>query len=188
MRRFIAAGVAASVIALGAIAPAFAQAPPGIPYRLPGGPPGVPNAGGNPGNAGVPGGRGGGFQGGGQRGNGFQGGGQRGNGFQGGGQRAGGFQGGYRRHNGYGAAVGAGVAGLAAGAILGGALANQQPYYGDQGYYAPTYAPAPVYVEPEVDAEDVSGDGARYCASRYRSYDPESGTYVGFDGERHPCP
>ena len=23
---------------------------------------------------------------------------------------------------------------------------------------------------------------------RFRSYDPRSGTYVGYDGQRHPCP
>ncbi|MGB8185593.1 MAG: BA14K family protein [Pseudolabrys sp.] len=23
---------------------------------------------------------------------------------------------------------------------------------------------------------------------RFRSYDPNSGTYLGFDGLRHPCP
>jgi hypothetical protein len=27
-----------------------------------------------------------------------------------------------------------------------------------------------------------------YCAQRYRSYDPATGTYLGFDGQRHPCP
>jgi BA14K-like protein len=26
-----------------------------------------------------------------------------------------------------------------------------------------------------------------YCARRYRSYDPASGTYAGRDGTRHPC-
>jgi hypothetical protein len=26
-----------------------------------------------------------------------------------------------------------------------------------------------------------------YCAQRYRSYDPASGTYVGYDGRRHSC-
>ncbi len=26
-----------------------------------------------------------------------------------------------------------------------------------------------------------------YCARRYRSYDPASGTYLGYDGRRHPC-
>jgi len=27
-----------------------------------------------------------------------------------------------------------------------------------------------------------------YCRQRYRSYDPYSGTYLGYDGRRHPCP
>jgi hypothetical protein len=26
-----------------------------------------------------------------------------------------------------------------------------------------------------------------YCAQRYKSYDPASGTYLGYDGLRHPC-
>ena len=26
-----------------------------------------------------------------------------------------------------------------------------------------------------------------YCAARYRSFDPASGTYLGFDGLRHVC-
>jgi hypothetical protein len=25
------------------------------------------------------------------------------------------------------------------------------------------------------------------CARRHRSYDPESGTFLGYDGARHPC-
>lgn len=29
---------------------------------------------------------------------------------------------------------------------------------------------------------------AAYCAQRYRSYDPGSGTYLGSDGRRRPCP
>jgi hypothetical protein len=32
------------------------------------------------------------------------------------------------------------------------------------------------------------GGGEAYCMRRYRSYDPESGTFLGFDGRRHPCP
>jgi hypothetical protein len=28
---------------------------------------------------------------------------------------------------------------------------------------------------------------ASYCAQRYRSYDPASGTFMGRDGRRHPC-
>jgi BA14K-like protein len=27
-----------------------------------------------------------------------------------------------------------------------------------------------------------------YCARRFKSYDPGSGTYLGYDGLRHPCP
>ncbi len=27
-----------------------------------------------------------------------------------------------------------------------------------------------------------------YCMQRYRSYDPYSRTYLGYDGLRHPCP
>jgi hypothetical protein len=28
---------------------------------------------------------------------------------------------------------------------------------------------------------------ASSCAQRYRSYDPGSGTFLGYDGRRHPC-
>ncbi len=28
---------------------------------------------------------------------------------------------------------------------------------------------------------------ASSCAQRYRSYDPGSGTFLGYDGHRHPC-
>jgi hypothetical protein len=70
---------------------------------------------------------------------------------------------------------GAAIGGFAAGALLGSALAA--PYYGSPGYY---YAPD-VYAGPDPSAE-------AYCAQRYRSYDPASGTYLGYDGARHPCP
>lgn len=33
-----------------------------------------------------------------------------------------------------------------------------------------------------------SNNAASYCAQRYRSYDPASGTYVGYDGVRRRCP
>jgi hypothetical protein len=74
----------------------------------------------------------------------------------------------YRRDRGN--ALAAGAAGLAAGAIIGGALAQQQ-----------AQAAAPVYAAPNQSA-------VAYCAQRYRSYDPASGTYLGYDGLRHPCP
>jgi BA14K-like protein len=83
-----------------------------------------------------------------------------------------------------------GPAGLAAGAIIGGAVAASQPWYGYDsapGYYNydydPGYYAAPGgYVAPAPD-RDVG-----YCVQRYRSYDPASGTYLGYDGLRHPCP
>jgi len=31
-------------------------------------------------------------------------------------------------------------------------------------------------------------DRTAYCQQRYRSYDPQTGTYLGSDGNRHPCP
>ncbi len=31
-------------------------------------------------------------------------------------------------------------------------------------------------------------DVVTYCARRFKSYDPGSGTYLGYDGLRHPCP
>ena len=80
--------------------------------------------------------------------------------------------------------------GLAAGAIIGGALAA--PYYYGGGYPnggGPYYA-APAYeVEPGYYEEGGGGGGGvEYCMRRFRSYDPRSGTYVGYDGQRHPCP
>jgi hypothetical protein len=69
------------------------------------------------------------------------------------------YHGGYhRRHYGTGAAV---LGGLAAGAVIGGAIANSQAR---------------------------ANDAVAYCSQRYRSYDPASGTYLGYDGNRHPCP
>ena len=34
----------------------------------------------------------------------------------------------------------------------------------------------------------TGGRDDAYCTQRYRSYDPASGTYLGYDGIRHPCP
>jgi hypothetical protein len=63
------------------------------------------------------------------------------------------------RHGYYG--PGAVIGGLAAGAIVGSAIANSQ-------------------------ARAANDDA--YCFSRFKSYDPASGTYLGYDGNRHPCP
>jgi BA14K-like protein len=140
---------------------------------------------------------GGGWRGGG--GGGWRGG---GGGWGGGGWRGGGWGGG----GGWGWGVGAGIVG---GAIIGGALAA--PYYGYGPYYpaypapypyygpvydAPppgAYGPPPGYDGPPPGAGAYGpppggGGDAGYCAQRYRSYDPQSGTYMGTDGLRHPCP
>ena len=69
--------------------------------------------------------------------------------------------------------------GFAAGAIIGGLLAAPRYYYPAPGYYAP--APSYYYGPPPGGAVD-------YCMRRFRSYDPGSGTYLGNDGYRHPCP
>ncbi len=63
------------------------------------------------------------------------------------------------RGNGVGAAVGIGVGA----AIIGGAIAASA-------------------------AEQQRQDAVSYCMQRYRSYDPNSQTYLGRDGMRHPCP
>jgi len=88
----------------------------------------------------------------------------------------------------HGGGIGAGIAGFAAGALIGGALAAQPAPY----YYGPGYAyGGPGYAyggAGYVYGAAGPGDAIAYCQSRYRSYDPASGTYLGNDGRRHPCP
>jgi hypothetical protein len=69
----------------------------------------------------------------------------------------------HRHYYGGGGGTGALIGGLAAGAIIGGAIAAGQ-------------------------ANAAAQQNAAYCAQRFRSYDPASGTYLGTDGYRHPCP
>jgi hypothetical protein len=80
-------------------------------------------------------------------------------------------------------------AGFVAGAILGGALVGPHYYYGPGPYYygAPYY-PAPYYPAPGYSGAPAAGDPVAYCMARFKSYDPNSGTYLGYDGNRHPCP
>jgi hypothetical protein len=112
---------------------------------------------------------GGGFHGG---GGGFHGG---GGGFHGGG----GFRGG-----GYGGGLGAFGAGLALGGLGWG-----YPYGDDYGWgsYPYDYAPydngyAPTY------GYTTGGNDVAWCEAHYRSYNPATGTYLGYDGQYHPCP
>ncbi len=80
------------------------------------------------------------------------------------------YYGGSYYHN-NGAAVAAGVAGVAAGALIAGAIANQAAAQ-------PAVPPPPGTVSPSV---------AAYCARKFRSYDPASGTYLSSNGMRLVC-
>jgi hypothetical protein len=126
------------------------------------------------GAAGVPPGGGGGrqFNGGGGGARQFSGGG-------GGGVYRGGYGGGYRRGGGGGGFI----PGAVAGAVIGGAVASQG-YYGQPGYYDDQSQ----YYDDSVAVAPEGGDDVAYCSQRFRSYDPGSGTYLGSDGYRHPCP
>lgn len=80
---------------------------------------------------------------------------------------------------GAGGAVAAGIFGLATGAIIGGAIASSQ-------------AQANANAQAAADAQAANQQQqyqqwASYCSSRYRSFDLQSGTYLGSDGLRHQC-
>ncbi|EHR01800.1 BA14K family protein [Bradyrhizobium sp. WSM471] len=65
---------------------------------------------------------------------------------------------GYRR---YSRGWGPALGGFVAGAAIGSAVANSRAQ---------------------------AAENNAYCSQRYKSYDPSSGTYMGYDGIRHPCP
>jgi hypothetical protein len=110
---------------------------------------------------------------------------------------------------GRGAAIGA-VIGAASGAIIAseGRRVRGGYYYWRDGCYmqrpdgawvhvAPAYCgppgppPPAVYAPPPPAVAGYApppGDAVAYCMQRFRSYDPASGTYLGYDGLRHPCP
>jgi hypothetical protein len=120
-----------------------------------------------------------------------------------------GHGGGYRPDGGgyHGGNFGAAAAGLAAGAVVGGVIAGATqpyPYYGygqGGGYSDPQYDPQYTYGDPQPPyygapvQQDVppqvavgDADAESYCVRTFRSYDPSSGTYLGYDGQRHYCP
>ena len=120
--------------------------------------------------------------------------------------RGGEFRGDRGRAFGRDVAVGAVAAGVATGAAVGAyGYGYSDPYYsGDDyaygsGYSGDSYAydngvtfdsglPIVTFGQPvPVEGPIVASGDASYCAQRYRSYDPASGTYLGFDGLRHPC-
>lgn len=60
------------------------------------------------------------------------------------------------------------------GGVLGGLVGN---------WWTRTFSP------PISAPEIVPGTPAwfAYCSNKYRSFDPETGTYLGYDGQRRPC-
>jgi hypothetical protein len=76
--------------------------------------------------------------------------------------------------------------------VIGGALAaDSYAYYGGPDYYyGPDYYADDTYYDagPEVAVVQGGGGDVAYCEQRFKSYDPASGTYLGYDGLRHPCP
>jgi BA14K-like protein len=96
-------------------------------------------------------------------------------------------RGGYAHGYGPGYGIGAGAAALATGALIGGAIATQ-----DQGYYPvqtyPAYSDTGYVYSDAAPTVYNNGGSVAYCEQTYRSYDPVSGSYLGYDGFRHPCP
>lgn len=96
----------------------------------------------------------------------------------------------YRHHHSHdsGDALAAGVIGLAAGALIGGALASQPPppprYYE---YDRPAYVVRRAPVRYYGGIEPWTRDWYEYCSDRYRSFNARTGTFTGYDGERHFC-
>ncbi|WP_244631022.1 BA14K family protein [Aureimonas sp. ME7] len=85
---------------------------------------------------------------------------------------------GYYRHRGHsgGAAVAGAIVGLGVGAAIASAA---QPRYVER--------PVRRYAAPAYRAEPWSREWYRYCAARYRSFDPGSGTFQPYNGPRQFC-
>ncbi|EFO31075.1 conserved hypothetical protein [Roseibium sp. TrichSKD4] len=97
-----------------------------------------------------------------------------------------------RYNNNVGVAVAAGVIGLAAGAILLGSQNRReyirppvQHYRPPVNHYRPAPAPGPVY--HNVRFEPWTPAWYRYCSQKFRSFEPQSGTYMTYRGVRKFC-
>lgn len=101
-------------------------------------------------------------------------------GFASGGRYDGGEYGYERRgyDGGYGYGYGAGALGLG---LLGGAIIGQSYGYGYDPGYESSY-------DAGYDVVPQGGDSRGYCEARFKSYNPATGTYLGYDGFRHRCP
>lgn len=88
----------------------------------------------------------------------------------------------YYRGGSGGSAAAAGIIGFATGAIVGSALSQPR-------YYAPP--PPPVYYQPQPVYYGAPAPWTpawySYCSSKYRSFNPSTGTFLGYDGRYHFC-
>jgi hypothetical protein len=108
-------------------------------------------------------------------------------------QRWGGWHGGWHGGWGFGGAVAAGVIGGAVAAATSPFWApGYYDYYGGYPYspygYNTYYAPPPAVAVAPGPVVAQNGDDVAWCQSRYRSYNPSTGTFLGYDGQNHPCP
>jgi hypothetical protein len=102
------------------------------------------------------------------------------------------------------------AAGLLGSMPVSAAPVDQDPWWGAEpvvdvaaapGAYDPGYADedGPAYDDPNYDAapseydgdqayvEDQSDPHVQWCMNRYQSYDPQTDTFMGYDGIAHPC-
>ena len=88
-------------------------------------------------------------------------------------------------------AAGGRNAAFAAGAITGlavGAIAYHGHRHYGHGYYRPhhrPYRPRPAYYRGRP--APWTGAWYDYCSARYRSFNPRTGYFMGYDGRRHFC-
>jgi hypothetical protein len=107
----------------------------------------------------------------------------------------------WRHHHSYhgshhGDAVVAGIAGLAAGALIGGALSQPPPpRYDYYDYDRPRYVVRREVVVRRAPVREYYAGGIEpwtrgwyeYCSDRYRSFNARTGTFTGYDGDQHFC-
>jgi len=95
----------------------------------------------------------------------------------------------HRRHDGDAAA--AAILGLAGVAIIAGALSKPNPPVVYETYPAPNpYPPAPSrpnVITYESTLEPWTRGWYEWCDDHYRSFNPETGTFRGYDGRDHFC-
>ncbi|PVB61747.1 BA14K family protein [Labrenzia sp. 011] len=84
-----------------------------------------------------------------------------------------------------GAAVAAGVIGLAAGAVLLGATRQPAASPPPVNYYP--QAPYPGRVQGAAGYQPWSPAWYQHCSSKYRSFNPSTGTYTTYGGEQRFC-